>query len=83
MCGLSRRLLAIVVALAEGAWTCIAEPAKIFPAVFAYNNDEIAEQEADGVIGRAALSLFRRRLMLLHLQQEPVKLVIFTHGNQQ
>ena len=77
---MSRRLLA---ALAAGAWNCLAEPAKIFPAVFAYNDDEIAEPVAGGVIGGAALSLFRRRLMLLLLQQEPVKLVIFTHRNQQ
>ena len=77
-----RRLLTIFATLAEGAWTCIAEPAKIFPAVFAYNNDEIAELVADGVIGRAALSLFRQKLPLLLLQQVPVKLVIFTHRNQ-
>ena len=43
---MSRRLLA---ALAAGAWNCLAEPAKIFPAVFAYNDDEIAEQAAGGV----------------------------------
>ena len=79
---MSRRLLTIVTALAAGAWICLAEPAKIFRAVFAYNDDEIAEQVADGVIGGAALSLFRRTLLLL-LQQEPVKLVIFTHRNQQ
>ena len=77
---MSRRLLA---ALAAGAWICLAEPAKIFPAAFAYNDDEIAEQVAGGVIGGAALSLFRRRLMLLLFQQEPVKLVIVTHRNQQ
>ena len=77
---MSRRLLA---ALAAGAWICLAEPAKNFPAVSAYNDDEIAEQVADGVIGGAALSLFRRKLLLLLLQQEPVKLVIFTHRNQQ
>ena len=76
MCGLSRRLLAIVVALAAGAWICLAEPAKIFRA-------KIAELLADGVIGGAALSLFRRKLSLLLLQQVPVKLVIFTHRNQQ
>ena len=83
MCGLSRRLLTIFAALAAGAWICPAKPAKIFRAVFACNNDEIAEQVADGVIGAATLSLFRRRLLLLLLQQEPVKLVIFTHRNQQ
>jgi len=76
VCGLSRRLLAIVVALAAGAWICLVEPAKIFRA-------KIAELVADGVIGRAALSLFRQKLPLLLLQQVPVKLVIFTHRNQQ
>jgi hypothetical protein len=35
--------------------TCLAKAAKIFPAVFAYNDDEITEQVADGVIGRALL----------------------------
>ncbi len=74
--------ITIVTALAAGAWICLVEPAKIFRAVFACNDDEIAELVADGVIGGAALSLFRRSLLLL-LQQEPVKLVIFTHGNQQ
>src|SRR5271157_2206008 len=69
-------------ALAAGAWICLAEPAKIFRAVFAYNDDEIAEHVANGVIRGAALSLFRRRLLLLLLQQEPVELVIFTHRNQ-
>ena len=54
----------------------------MFRAVFACDDDEIAEQLADGVIGGAALSLFRRKLLLL-LQQVPVKLVIFTHRNQQ
>ena len=44
---------------------------------------KIAELVADGVIGRAALSLFRQKLPLLLLQQVPVKLVIFTHRNQQ
>ena len=83
VCGLSRRLLTIVAAPAAGAWICLAEPAKMFRAVSGYNDDEIAEQEADGVIGAAALSLFRRRLMLLLLHQVPVKLVIFTHRNQQ
>jgi hypothetical protein len=78
----SRPLLTIVTALAAGAWICLAEPAKIFRAVFAYNDDEIAKQVADGVIGGAALSLFLRSLMLLLLQQVPVKLVIFTHRNQ-
>ena len=78
-----RRLLAIVVALAAGAWICLAEPAKTFPAFSDYNDDEIAELAANGVIGRAALSLFRRKLPLLLLQQVPVKLVIFTHRNQQ
>jgi hypothetical protein len=69
--------------LAPGARIRLVKPAKIFLAVFAYNNDEIAELTADGVIGRAALSLFRRKLSLLLLQQVPVKLVIFTHRNQQ
>jgi hypothetical protein len=73
---LSRRLLAIVVALAAGAWICLVEPAEIFRA-------KIAELLADGVIGRAALSLFRQELPLLLLQQVPVKLVIFTHRAQQ
>ena len=80
---MSRRLLAIVVALAAGAWICLAEPAKTFPAVSDYNDDEMAEPVADGVIGGAALSLFRQELPLLLLQQVPVKLVIFTHRNQQ
>ncbi len=55
MCRLPRRLLAIVVTLTAGAWICLVEPAKIFRA-------KIAELLADGVIGGAALSLFRRRL---------------------
>ena len=76
MCRLPRRLLAIVVTLTAGAWICLAEPAKIFRA-------KIAELLADGVIGGAALSLFRQELLLLLLQQVPVKLVIFTHRNQQ
>jgi hypothetical protein len=76
VCGLSRQLLTIFAALAAGARVCLVEPAKIFRA-------KIAELLADGVIGGAALSLFRRRLLLLLLQQEPVKLVIFTHRNQQ
>ena len=50
-----------------------------FPAVFDYNDDESAEQVADGVIVGAALSLLRRQLLLL-IQQVPVKLVIVTHG---
>ena len=75
---MSRRLLA---ALAAGARICLAEPAKTFPAVSDYNDDEIAEPVADGVIGGAALSLFRRKRPLL--QQVPVKLMIFTHRNQQ
>jgi hypothetical protein len=77
----SRLLLTIVIALAAGTWICLAEPANW--AFFAYNDGEIAEPAADGVIGEAALSLFRRKLLLLLLQQEPVKLVIFTHRNQQ
>ena len=80
---LSRRLLTIVAALAAGAWICLAEPAKIFRAVSAYNDDEITEPVADGVIAGAALSLFRRKLLLLLFQQVPIKLVIFTHRNQQ
>jgi len=32
-----------VTALAAGTWICLAEPAKIFRAVFDYNDDEIAE----------------------------------------
>ena len=36
-------LLTLVTALAAGAWICLAEPAKIFRAVFDYNDDEIAE----------------------------------------
>ena len=76
MCRLPRRLLAIVVTLTAGAWICLVEPAKIFRA-------KIAELLADGVIGGAALSLFRQELLLLLLQQIPVKLVIFTHRNQQ
>jgi hypothetical protein len=83
VCGLSRRLLTIVASLAAGARIRLVKPAKIFLAVFAYNNDEIAELAADGVIGGAALSLFRRKLLLLLFQQVPVKLVIFTHRNQQ
>ena len=54
VCGLSRRLFAIVVALAARAWICLAEPAKTFPAVSAYNEDEIPEPVADGVIDGAA-----------------------------
>ena len=73
---MSRRLLTIFAALAAGAWICLAEPAKIFRA-------KIAELAANGVIGRAALSLFRQKLPLLLLQQVPVKLVIFTHRAQQ
>ena len=74
-----RRLLGIVAALAAGTWICVAELATNFPAVFDYNDDEIAEQVADGVIVGAALSLFRRQLLLL-IQQVPVKLVIVTHS---
>jgi hypothetical protein len=74
--------LPVFAALAAGARIRLVKPAKIFLAVFAYNNDEIAELVADGVIGRAALSLFRQKLPLLLLQQVPVKLVIFTHRNQ-
>jgi hypothetical protein len=77
--GVSRRLLAIVAALAAGTWICVAELATNFPAVFDYNDDEIAEQVTDGVVVGAALSLFRGKL-LLFLQQVPVKLVIVTHG---
>jgi len=79
----SRRLLTIFAALAAGAWICLAEPAKIFQVIFDFNDDEIAEPVADGVISGAALSLFRRKLLLLLFQQVPIKLVIFTHRNQQ
>ena len=65
-----------LLSLAAGAWICLVEPAEIIWA-------KIAELVADGVIGRAALSLFRQKLPLLLVQQVPVKLVIFTHRNQQ
>ena len=76
LCGLSRRLVADRRDAYSGGMDLSCEPAEIFRA-------KIAKLLADGVIGGAALSLFRRRLLLLLLQQEPVKFVIFTHRNQQ
>ena len=60
-----------------GAWICLAEPANIFRSLVAYDDDKIAEHVAKRVIGRAAFWLFRWSLLLF--QEEPVKLVIFTH----
>ena len=65
-----------LLSLAAGAWIYLVEPAEIIRA-------KIAELVADGVIAGAALSLFRRKLLLLLFQQVPIKLVIFTHRNQQ
>src|SRR5262249_22069048 len=59
------------------------EPAKIFRAVIAYDNNVTPEQLAKRVIGRAALCHFRRNPPLPLLQEDPVKLVIFTHRSQQ
>jgi hypothetical protein len=77
-----QELLTIVAAPTAGARIFVSEPAKIFRAVIAYDNDGLPEQAAKRVISRAALWLFSRNPVLLLLQQDPVKLVIFTHRSQ-
>jgi hypothetical protein len=73
----------IVAAPAAGAWVSLVEPANSFRAFIAYNDGVIAEQVAKRVIGGAAPWFFRWKFFLLLLQQEPVKLVIFTPRDHQ